>query len=132
VRRHELAGFESGRAIAEACQHLALGAVDAHSRADVGHVVVHAEAAADLADVESPLGTALEVQARGAMHVVPLGFVFPVAVEHLDAMVLAVGHVHPAVGVAADVMGDVELARIGAGLPPRAKQGAVRRVLVDA
>src|SRR6266571_4012012 len=69
---------------------------------------------------------------RWTMHVVPLGLILAVAVEHLDAMVLAVGDIHPAVGVAADVVGNVELARVGAGSSPRAKQGAVGRVLVDA
>ncbi len=66
------------------------------------------------------------------MHVVPLRLEPAVAVEHLDAMVLAIGHVHPAVGVAADVVRNVELAGIGAGLAPRAEQRAVRRVLVHA
>jgi len=47
-------------------------------------------------------------------------------------MVLAVGDIDPAVGVAADVVGDVELAGIGAGLAPRAEQRAVRRERVDA
>ena len=66
------------------------------------------------------------------MHVVPLRLVFAVAVEHLDAVVFAVGDVDPAVGVAADVVGDVELAGIGAGLAPGHHQLAVRRVFVDA
>ena len=51
------------------------------------------------------------IEARGAVHVVPLRLVPAVAVEDLDAMVLAVGDVDPAVGVAADVVRDVELAR---------------------
>ena len=64
-------------------------------------------------------GAGLHVEARGAVHVVPLRLVLAVAVEHLDAVVLAVGDIDPAVGVAADVMGDVELAGVGAGLAPR-------------
>ena len=47
-------------------------------------------------------------------------------------MVLAVGDIDPAVGVGGDVVHDVELAGIGAGLAPGLQQLAVRRVLVDA
>src|SRR5262245_33181248 len=132
VRRDELARLQPGRAMAQTRQHLPLGTVDAHPRSDVGHVVVHAHAAADLAHVEARRGPTLQEQARGAMHVVPLRLVLAVAVEHLDAVVLAVGHVHPPLGVAADVVRDVELPGVGARLAPRAKQGAVRGVLVDA
>ena len=39
------------------------------------------------------------------MQVVPLGFETAVAVEDLDAMVLAVGDVDPAIFVAGDVVG---------------------------
>jgi hypothetical protein len=41
-----------------------------------------------------------------------------VAVEHLHAVVLAVGDIDPAVGIGRDVVHDVELAGIGAGLAP--------------
>ena len=66
------------------------------------------------------------------MQVVPLRLVPAVAVEDLDAMVLAVGHVHPAVRVAADVVRDVELAGIGARLAPRQRSVPSGRILVDA
>src|SRR5439155_1908028 len=125
VRRDELARLEPGRAMAQPRQHLARVAIDADSRPDVGHVVVHAHAAADLADVEAPVRPALHEQARGAMHVVPLRLELAMAVEDLDAMVLTVGDVDPAVDVAADVVRNVELARTGAGLAPRAEERAV-------
>src|SRR5213594_1317855 len=132
VRRHELARLEPGRALAQPRQHLALVTVDADPRPDVGHVVVDAHAAADLADVEAALRAGLHEQARGTVHVVPLGLELAVPVEHLDAMVLAVGDVDPAVPATADVVRNVELAGIGAGLAPRAEQRAVRSELVDA
>ncbi len=66
------------------------------------------------------------------MHVVPLRLVFAVAVEHLDAVVLAVGDIDPAIRVAAHIVGDVELAGIGAGLAPCHQQLAVGRIFVDA
>ena len=113
-------------------QQLALAAVDAHARPDVGHVVVDRHPGPDLAHVEAALGARLQIQAGGPVHVVPLGLVPAVAVEDLHAVVLAVGHVHPAVGVAADVVRDVELAGIGARLAPRVQELAVRRVLVHA
>ena len=52
------------------------------------------------------------------MQIVPLRLVLAVAVEHLNAVVFAVGDVDPAVGVATDVVDDVELALVGAGLAP--------------
>ena len=87
---------------------------------------------ADLADVEAALRAALQVEPGGAMHVDPLRLELAVAGADLDAVVLAVGDVDPAVGFAADVVGDVELARIGARLAPREEQLAVRRELVHA
>jgi hypothetical protein len=64
---------------------------------------------------------------------VPLGLVFAVAVEHLHAMVLAVGDIDQAVVVAGDVVHEVELARAGARLAPRGQQssrnGMKRRVV---
>jgi hypothetical protein len=52
------------------------------------------------------------------VEVVPLRLPFAVAVEDLDAMVLAIGDIEPAVRVAADIVRNVELAGIGAGLAP--------------
>src|SRR6266536_2514458 len=92
-------------AVAQARQHLARVAVDADPRPDVGHVVVDPHAAADLADVETALGAGFQIKARRAVHVVPLRLELALAVEDLDAMVLAIGDVDPAVGIAADVVG---------------------------
>src|SRR5260370_23841117 len=50
-----------------------------------------------------------------------------VAVAHLHAVVFAVGDIDPSVGVGGDVVDDVELAGIGAGLAPGFEQPAVRR-----
>src|SRR5262249_61404612 len=96
-----------------------------------GPVEVPAGAAADLADVEAARPP-FEVEPRRTMHVGPLRLVLSVPVEDLDTMVLPVGDVHPAVAVAADIMGNVELAGIGARLAPRQQQRAVRRKFVDA
>nr|WP_228430611.1 hypothetical protein [Baekduia soli] len=51
------------------------------------------------------------------MQVVELRLVGAPAVEDLDAVVLAVGDVDAAVGVAADVVGQLELAGVGARAP---------------
>src|SRR5262245_59666792 len=108
MRRDELPGLEPGRPVAEARQQLALGAVNAHPWSDVGHLDVHRYPAADLADVESPVAR-VTIEARGPVHVDPLRLEPAVAVEDLHAVVLAVGHVDPALGVAGDVVRDVEL-----------------------
>src|SRR4029077_10506151 len=85
-----------------------------------------------LADIEAALPAALHVEAGRPVQVDPLRLELDVPVEHLNAMVLASRDVDPAVGIAADVVRDVELARVGPGLTPRAQQGAVRRELVQA
>src|SRR5262249_4326020 len=93
----------------------------------------HAHAPTDLTDVEPWVRLpTLEEQAGGAVHVVPLRLVPTVTVEHLDAMVLAISHVDPALGIAADVVRDVELARIGAWRAPGQPQPAVDAELVHA
>ena len=56
--------------------------------------------------------------AHGPVQIIPLRLVLAVAVEHLHAMVLAVGDVDPTVGVGDDVVHQVELARIGAAARP--------------
>src|SRR5437762_2154622 len=66
------------------------------------------------------------------MQVVPLRLPFAVAVEHLHAVVLAVGDIEPALRIAADIMRDVELAGIGAGLTPGAQEFTVDGEFMDA
>src|SRR5262245_11059245 len=66
------------------------------------------------------------------MHIVPLRFVFAVAVEHLDAMILPVGDIDPALFVGANVVDDVELPRIASRFAPRKKRLSVGRVFVHA
>ena len=78
------------------------------------------------------LAAAATAQRARPVQIVPLRLVFAVAVEHLHAMVLAVGDIDPAVGVGGDIVHDVELAGIGAGLAPAFDQLAVRRVFVHA
>src|SRR6266700_2612282 len=120
VRRDELAGLEPGMGVTEPGQEFALMGVDADPGPAIRDVDVARHIGADLADIEARrAGAGLHAKARRAVHVGPLRLVFAVAVEHLDPVVLAVGDVDPAVGVAADVVRDVELAGIGAGLAPR-------------
>ena len=95
-------------------------------------IQVHRHAGPELADDEVRLLAAAAAQRAGPMQVVPLRLVFAVAVEHLHAMVLAVRDVDPAVRIGDDVVHEVELARIGAGLAPALDQLSVRRVLVHA
>jgi hypothetical protein len=45
------------------------------------------------------------------MQIVPLRLVSAVTVEHLNAMILAVGDIDPAIGVSDDIVHDVETGR---------------------
>src|SRR5207237_1233147 len=110
----------------------ALVGVDADPRPATRHVDVDRHVGADLSDIEARrAGAGFHAQAGGAVHVVPLRLVFAVAVEYLDAVVFAVGDVDPAIRVAADVVGDVELTGIGARLAPGEQQLAIRAEFMD-
>ena len=75
---------------------------DGEARTDVWVVSVHRHRRAQLADDELRFCSAAAVEAAGPVHVGPLRFIFSVSVEHLNAMVLAVGGVHPAFRVRSD------------------------------
>ena len=47
------------------------------------------------------------------MHIAPLCFVLTFAVKDLDAMIFTIGNIHPAVGIAQNIMGNIELTRVG-------------------
>src|SRR5262245_60285531 len=98
------------------------------TRAKVRHIAAHRLHGAEFADVADRALAGWHEQAARTVQVVPLRLVLAVAIEHLHAMVLAVGHIHPAIGIAGDVVRDVELARIGARPAPGEEQLAVRRV----
>src|SRR5580692_5665581 len=101
-------------------------------RPEIGNITADRGGWADFANVADRLVTVWHVETARAVQVFPLRLVFAVAVEHLDAMVLAVGDIDPAVGVGDDVVDDVELAGIGAGFTPTFNQLAVGRVLMHA
>jgi hypothetical protein len=75
------------------------------------------------------LAATAAAQRAGPVQKVPLRLVFAVAVEHLHAVVLAVGDIDPAVGIGSDIVDDVELAGIGAGLAPGLQQLSVGEYL---
>src|SRR5215510_9636874 len=135
VRREEAAGLQPRPVLAaEAGDYAALLVDDGEPRAEVGVAAVDRHARTQLTDDEVGIVPAARaaVERTGPVHVVPLQLVPAVAVEYLHAVVLAVGDVDPAVVVGGDVVGDVELAGIGAGGAPAHQVFAVGRVLVDA
>src|ERR1051326_1341017 len=132
VRRQELGWTETRAEPAEPGNALAGMVDDRHPRPKVRHVAADRLHGTEFADVANRAFAGRHEQAARAMQVVPLGLVLAVAVEHLHAMILAIGHIDPAIGIAGDVARDVELARIGAGPAPRQQQFAVRRVFVHA
>jgi len=116
VWREEFAGLDA-RAIfsTKPGDAITLGVDDGEPWSEIGRFPVHVHARTEFADDERGLLAAAAAQRAGAMQVIPLHLVFAVAVEHLHAVVLAVGDVDIAVGIGGDVVDDVELAGIGAG-----------------
>src|SRR5438874_10491333 len=131
VRRDELPRIESGMRMPEPAQQLTVVAVDADPRPAIRQIDVDRHVGPDLADIKSAVLARLHVQPRRPVHVDPLRFVFAVAVEHLHPMIFPVGDVDPAIGVTADVVRDIELAGIGAGLAPGEQELAVRAEFMD-
>src|SRR5919198_535649 len=106
--------------------------MDADARADIGPILVYLAGRAAFADVDQRIASGRHAHAVRPMQIVPLGFELAVAVKYLHPVVLAIGYIEPTIGVAADIVRDVELARIGARLAPGHDQLAVGRVFVDA
>jgi hypothetical protein len=118
VRRKELSEFGPCRRVAEAADQIAPVVYDTDARPKIGNITADGGGWADFADVADRLMTVWHVEAARTVQVLPLRLVFAVAVEHLDAMVLTVRDIAPAVGVAADVVDNVELALAGSGFAP--------------
>src|SRR4051794_31157753 len=101
MRGQELAELGPRWRVAKAADQLSLMINDADPRSEVGDVAANRGGGADLADKEDRLVPIWHAEATGAMQVLPLCLELAVAVEHLDAMVFAVGDIDPAVGIAA-------------------------------
>src|SRR6266849_137969 len=102
------------------------------ARTEIGNVTADGSGWADFADVADRLVTIWHVEAARAVQFLPLRLVSSVAVEHLDPVVFAVGDIDPTIGVAADVVDDIELTLASSGFAPRRQQFTVGRVFVDA
>jgi len=133
VRREEVAGLEARAVLAaEPGNAAAPGVDDGQARTQIRRIEVDRHAGAEFADDEIRMLAAAAMQRAGPMQIVPLRLILAIAVEHLHAVVLAVGDIDPAIGIGDDVMDDVELAGVGAGLAPGLDQFSVRREFVHA
>ena len=133
VRREKFAGIETGAVFtAEARDPISLAVEDAQARAEIGRGAVDRHPRAELAHNEIRLLPSAAMQRAGAVQEIPLRLVFAIAVEHLHAMVLAIGDIDPALGIGDDVVHDIELAGIGARLAPAFYQFAVRSEFMHA
>src|SRR4029077_3999062 len=118
-RRQEFAGFKAGAVLAAKPRDtVAFGVDDGQARAQIQPLAVDGHAGAKFADDKIRLPAAAAVQRAGPVQIVPLRLVFAVAVEHLDAVILAVRDIDKTVGVGCNVVDDVELAGITARLAP--------------
>ena len=85
---------------------------DRHQWPQIGRIYVHPLQRTQFSDVTDRAISARHEDPARPVKVVPLRLILAIAIEDLDAMVLAVRHVDPAVSVAGDVVGDIELPRI--------------------
>src|SRR5215472_3870116 len=98
MRRQELAEFGAGRGLAKPADQLALMVDDADPRSKVGDVAADRGCGTDLADIEDRRVPVWHAEAAGTVQILPLRREPAISVEHLDAMVFAVGDVDPAMG----------------------------------
>ena len=63
-----------------------------------------------LADIAIRAATLRQEQCARPVQIAPLGFIIPLPIKNLHAMILAVRDIDPAVLVAADIMRQVEFA----------------------
>ena len=131
MRCEELVGAKAGAKSAKPSQAPAGVIDDRDARAEVGGVPVYRLHWAQFTDVTDWAFACRHEDAAGAVQIVPLRLVPAVAVENLDPMILAVGDVNPTVGVAGDVVRDVELTGVGARAAPGQQHPPVGRVFVD-
>src|ERR1700730_8395666 len=108
--------------IAKPTQEFALVVDDADARPEVRTLQVDGHRRTKLPDIADRVTGIVHVKPARAMQVIPLRLILAVAVENLDAVVLAVGDIDPTIGVGADVVHDVEFAWASAGLAPRHQQ----------
>jgi predicted CxxxxCH...CXXCH cytochrome family protein len=90
--------------VAKTTNQLALMVDDANPRPKVGDVAAYGSGRTDFADVENRLMAIGHAEATRAVQVLLLGLELTAAVEDLHPVVLTVGDVDPAIGVAADVV----------------------------
>src|ERR1700751_6154983 len=115
MRRQEFAELDSGRRLAETTNQLPLVVDDTDARAQIGDVPAERGRRTDLADIKDRLVPVWHAQPARTMQILPLRLELAVAVEHLNAVVLAVGDMDPAVGATADVVHDGDFTFAGAG-----------------
>src|SRR6185437_10159506 len=134
MRRHELTRLLAGAVLppAKPGQDVPLGIENADAGPEVGILPVDRQVWPDLPHIAQRACPERHAQPARTMHIGPLRLELAVAVEHLDAVALAVRDVHPAVRVADDVVRQVELAGATAGRAPAQQQLAVGRIFVDA
>src|SRR5207245_8207218 len=95
MRSDELARCLARELTPEARDLLSLGVQHRDARAEIGHGFVDRQGMPELAHVESAaVLCAINEEPAGSVEIIPLSLVLTPAVEDLDAMVLAIGHIH--------------------------------------
>src|SRR5262249_36022208 len=105
---------------------------DRKSRPEIGRMQIDAHARPQFANEKGWRLAATAIKTTRPVQIVPLRFVFAVPIEFLISVVLPIGDVNPAVFVRCDIVRDIELPGVAAGLPPRYQQLAGGRELVHA
>ena len=112
-------------------QYTAFAVEYGDTRSKVRKTAVDRQSRTNLTDVEESVGGAAAQRAR-SMQVMPLRKRAAIGLKDLNAMILAVGNVQPVTLIAAQVVWQVELARVDATPSERREMAAIRREAMHA
>ena len=134
VRCNERAGAFGTAAVSNTREQLPVLVEDTDTRSKLRPVpIAELLSRRKLSNVETVAASGTtHAQAAGTIKIMPLRFIFSVAVEHLNAVVLPIGDVDIAISIAADIVHNIELSGSSSWFAPRRKQPAVRCVAMHA
>jgi hypothetical protein len=129
---YELCEAGTGGFGTDAGKDTAGGRNDAEPGSEIRKIPIHWQTRPDLADKEKWTITLGRAYRAGTVQAVPLRLKLPLTIENLDTVIFPIGDVDPAVGVAVQIVRNIEFAGGNPRPPPGCQQFAGRRKFMDA
>ncbi len=114
---NELIGRFAPLQFSNPCKQLSIQAVNTYSRPEVRIVYAKRILGAQFTDI-GQLIVFIDIQASGAVHIVPLGFKISIGIENLDPVILPIGDINIPLFVRTNTVDEIEFSRTAAGRTP--------------